>query len=56
LTIEESLEGLKTMAPNKSPGSDGLPAEFYKVFCEDIKELLLTALNFAHAKGCLSIT
>ena len=56
LTIGECLESLKTMAPNKSPGSDGLPVEFYKVFCEDIKELLLSALNFAHAKGCLSIT
>ena len=44
------------MAPNKSPGSDGLPAEFYKVFWEDIKQFLLSALNFAHAKGCLSIT
>jgi len=44
------------MAPNKNPGSDGLPVEFYKVFCEDIKELLLSALNFAYAKGCLSIT
>ena len=44
------------MAPNKSPGSDGLPAEFYKVFWEDIKQFLLSALNFAHAKGCLSTT
>ena len=44
------------MAPNKSPGSDGLPAEFGKVSWEDIKQFLLSALNFAHAKGCLSIT
>ena len=36
------------MAPNTSPGSDGLPAEFYKQF-------VLSALNFAHAEGCLSI-
>ena len=43
------------MAPEKSPGSDGLPAEFYKLFWEDIKQFLLSALNFAHAKDCLSI-
>jgi len=47
------LKSLKTMTPNKSPGSDSLPAEFYKVFWEDIKRFLLS--NFAHAKGCLSI-
>ena len=29
LTDAECLESLKIMAPNKSPGTDGLPAEFY---------------------------
>ena len=28
----------------------------YKVFWEDTKQFLLSALNFAHAKGCISIT
>ena len=32
LTEKECLEALKTMEPGKSPGTDGLPAEFYKVF------------------------
>ena len=32
VTDVECLESLKTMASNKSPGTDGLPAEFYKVF------------------------
>ena len=31
-TASECLESLKLMESNKSPGSDGLPAEFYKVF------------------------
>ena len=44
------------MASNKSPGSDGLPAEFYKVFWEDIKQFPLNALNCAFAKVCLSLT
>ena len=54
LTTSECLESLKSMESNKSPGSDGLPAEFYKVFWNDIN--LLNALNCAYTKGLLSIT
>ena len=38
LTEAECLESLKSMESNKSPGSDGLPAEFYKVFWNDVKQ------------------
>ena len=44
------------MESNKSPGSDGLPAEFYDVFWNDINQYLLKALNSAYTKGLLSIT
>ena len=44
------------MAPNKSPGTDGLPAEFYQVFWKDIEQFLLNALNCTYTNGCLSIT
>ena len=44
------------MAPNKSPGTDGLPAEFYKIFWDDVKPFLINALNHGYAKGHLSIT
>jgi len=40
----------------KTPGTDGLPAEFYKVFWKDISSILITALNFAYELGQLSIT
>ena len=56
LTASECLESLKSMESNKSPGSDGLPAEFYKVFWNDINQHLLNALNCAYTKGLLSIT
>ena len=36
LTASACLESLKSMESNKSPGSDGLLAEFYKVFWNDI--------------------
>ena len=36
LTQKECLEALKKMESDKTPGTDGLPAEFYKVFWKDI--------------------
>ena len=36
LSIKERLEALKSMVPDKSPGTDGLPCEFYKVFWNDV--------------------
>ena len=41
--------------PNKSPGSDGLPAEFYKLFWKEIHPYLLNALNYAYRNGILSV-
>ena len=56
LTKEECLNSLKTMASDKTPGTDGLPAEFYKVFWGDIEDFLLDALNCTYEKGCLSVS
>ena len=44
------------MASVKTPGTDGLPAEFCKVLWEDIEGYLLNALNGAYEKRCLSIS
>ena len=44
------------MEPEKTPGTDGLPAEFYKVFWRDISSTLIDALNYAYETGQLSIT
>ena len=41
------------MASEKSPGTDGLPSEFYKVFWEEIGESLTSALNFSFEIGQL---
>ena len=56
LTKTECLEALKNMECNKTPGSDGLPAEFYKVFWNDIADLFLKSLNYAHQIGQMSVT
>ena len=47
---------MKTMESEKTPGTDGLPAEFYKVFWRDISSILINALNYAYETGQLSIT
>ena len=44
LSAAECFESLKTMEMGKSPGSDGLPAEFYKVFWNDVSTHLLASL------------
>ena len=56
LTTAECLQSLKKMAFNKSPGTDGLPAEFYKVFWSYIHPYLLKSLNTPYKKGLLAIS
>ena len=56
LRSKECLEALKSMASEKSPGTDGLPSEFYKVFWEEIGESLTSTLNFSFEVGQLPIS
>ena len=56
LTETECLSSLKQMTDSKTPGTDGLPAEFYKLFWSDISDVLISALNFAYDTGKLPIT
>ena len=56
LTEKECLEALKNMDSDKSPGTDGLPAEFYKTFWDDLSSILIDALNYGYNTGQLSIT
>ena len=44
------------MECNKTPSSDGLPAEFYKVFWNDIADFFLKSINQAYHAGQLSVT
>ena len=56
LTEQECLKAIRSMDREKTPGTDGLPAEFYKIFWKDLSPLLISALNYSHDKGSLSIT
>jgi len=54
LTNDECTETINRMKKNKSPGNDGLPVEFYQVFWNEIKSMVINALNEAYALGELS--
>ena len=56
LTELECLNALKDMEPDKSPGTDGLPSEFYQSFWSDVSKPLLKALNYDFEIGQLSIS
>ena len=43
------------MEPDKTPGTDGLPADFYKLFWNDISNYLVNSINYAFGKGQLSV-
>ena len=43
------------MESEETPGTDSFPAEFFKVFWNDISNILIDALNFAYETGQLSV-
>ena len=51
LTEVECANSLKLMNNNKSPGSDGLTTEFYKIFWTDVKQYLIQSLNYSYTHG-----
>ncbi len=55
ITIEECSKALLTLKNGKSPGSDGLPPEFYKIFWPSIKHLVFASLKHGIEYGHLSI-
>ena len=53
LNEEECKIALKEMKNNKSPGSDGITTEFYKIFWNDIKKFYIDSLNHSYQCGAL---
>ena len=56
ITKAEVLTSLKSLNLNRSPGYDGLPAEFYVVFFNDICDMLLDSFHFSFEQGFMSST
>ena len=52
----ECLRALKEFKNCKSPGTDGLSAEFYKFFWSEISTDVIGSCNYAFKSGMLSIS
>ena len=44
------------MSNNKTPGTDGLTAEFYKYFGSDIEDVVVDSFNYGYQTGRFSIS
>ena len=56
LTLEELTATVKQMKNNKSPGSDGIISEFYKLYWDDLKSDLLDVFQYSYENECLPHT
>lgn len=56
ISLEECGIALKEFPNGKSPGSDGLPAEFYKILWSEIGQIVLESYIYSFEKGELHLT
>jgi hypothetical protein len=54
VTYEECLKALKSLSNGKTPGMDGITADFYKFFWIDIGQVVLNSINHAFQKNEMS--
>ena len=51
ISEKECYDAIMSMDCDKTPGTDGLPVNFYRIFWEDIKEVLCAVFNTCFEKG-----
>ena len=56
LNREECLQALNSMNSAKRPGTDGFPCEFYKIFWNDVSDILVSSFNYSYETGTLSVS
>jgi hypothetical protein len=54
ITYKECLNALKSLSNGKTPGQDGLTTDFYKIFWNDINNLVLDSINHSFIKNEMS--
>jgi hypothetical protein len=53
--LEELAIAVHDLPNSKTPGTDGIPIDFYKVFWGKIKHTVLSSINFAIEQKCMSM-
>lgn len=56
ISAEEVIKAINHLKNNKSPGTDGLTREFYKLFADDLAPFLLKMFNESIINQCLPPT
>jgi exonuclease III len=56
IALEDLQLAVKSMKNGKSPGNDGLTAEFYKIFWSEVKHLLLASFNWSFNNGLMTVS
>ena len=56
ICLEEVKKAVSEMKNNKSPGPDGIPAEFYKIFWNDISDIVFETYMEAYKSGKLILS
>ena len=54
-TLQECANSLSHCKNNKTLGSDGFIVEFYRLFSDDIGQIMVDSFNYAFKKGSLSV-
>ena len=56
ITYEQAADSLKAMSNNRSPGSSGFSAGFFKVFWKQLGHFIVRSINYGFCNGELSLT
>ena len=54
VSIHECAKALKELKNGKSPGIDGIPADFYKFFWLDVQNYVVESINYSFTSGKMS--
>ena len=56
ISKDECVSAIRTFKNDKSPGTDGLPAEFYKIFWNDVIDLVIESYQYTYDLNEMSIS
>jgi hypothetical protein len=56
ISLPELTSALKRMKNNKSPGSDGFTADFFKFFWIDVGKFVFRSVNYGYQQKKMSVT